>query len=132
MDTGKIPFGTEIYLIIKNPLYKGKCPYCGHKNSEADKWVVVEGIYNEIRTDGEELLYYAQYTNPYTRVCEKALINYHYLDNIIDSDYHDENYKPGRFDMYSKDIDIFERGKELDTLAFRTKEDAEEYIKEIG
>lgn len=33
MDTGKVPFGTEVYLVIKNPLYKGRCPYCGHKNS---------------------------------------------------------------------------------------------------
>ena len=50
MDTGKVPFGTEVYLVIKNPLYKERCPYCGHKNSEkVDKWMIAKGIYNNIR-----------------------------------------------------------------------------------
>lgn len=134
MNTGKVPFGTEIYLVIKNPLYKGKCPYCGHKNSgKVDKWLIVEGIYNNIRIDGENLQYYAEYENPITKKYEEAWINSYYLGDIIDSDYHDEDYKPGDFDVYSKDIDVCEYCGEFDGIrAFHTEKEAEEYIKEFG
>ena len=134
MDTGKIPFGTEVYLVIKNPLYKGRCPYCGHKNSEKiDKWLIVKGIYNGIRIDGENLLYYAEYENPKTGRYETALINNWYLGDIIDSDYHDEGYKPGDFDVYSKDIDVCEYWGEFDGIrAFHTEKEAKEYIKEFS
>lgn len=134
MDTGKVPFGTEVYLVIKNPLYKGRCPYCGHKNSEkVDKWLIVEGIYNNIRIDGENLLYYAEYENSKTGRYETALINNWYLGDIIDSDYHDEGYKPGDFDVYSKDIDVCEyRGEFYGTRAFHTEKEAKEYIKEFS
>lgn len=134
MDTGKVPFGTEVYLVIKNPLYKGRCPYCGHKNSgKVDKWLIVEGIYNNIRIDGENLLYYAEYENSKTGRYETALINNWYLGDIIDSDYHDEGYKPGDFDVYSKDIDVCEYRGEFDGIrAFHTEEEAKEYIKEFS
>ena len=134
MDTGKIPFGTEVYLVIKNPLYKGRCPYCGHKNSEKiDKWLIVKGIYNGIRIDGENLLYYAEYKNSKTGRYETALINNWYLGDIIDSDYHDEGYKPGDFDVYSKDIDVCEYWGEFDGIrAFHTEKEAKEYIKEFS
>ena len=134
MDTGKIPFGTEVYLVIKNPLYKGRCPYCGHKNSErVDKWLIVKGIYNDIRIDGENLLYYAEYENPKTGRYETVLINNWYLGDIIDSGYNDENYKPSDFDVYSKDIDVCEYWGEFDgTRAFHTEKEAEEYIKEFS
>ena len=134
MDTGKIPFGTEVYLVIKNPLYKGRCPYCGHKNSEKiDKWLIVKGIYNGIRIDGENLLYYAEYENSKTGRYETALINNWYLGDIIDSDYHDEGYKPGDFDVYSKDIDVCEYWGEFDGIrAFHTEKEAKEYIKEFS
>ena len=134
MDTGKIPFGTEVYLVIKNPLYKGRCPYCGHKNSgKVDKWLIVKGIYNNIRIDGENLLYYAEYENSKTGRYETALINNWYLGDIIDSDYHDEGYKPGDFDVYSKDIDVCEYWGEFDGIrAFHTEKEAKEYIKEFS
>jgi hypothetical protein len=134
MDTGKVPFGTEVYLVIKNPLYKGRCPYCGHKNSgKVDKWLIVEGIYNNIRIDGENLLYYAEYENSKTGRYETALINNWYLGDIIDSDYHDEGYKPGDFDVYSKDIDVCEYRGEFDGIrAFHTEKEAKEYIKEFS
>lgn len=134
MDTGKVPFGTEVYLVIKNPLYKGRCPYCGHKNSgKVDKWLIVKGIYNNIRIDGENLLYYAEYENPITKKYEEAWINSYYLGDIIDSGYHDENYKPSDFDVYSKDIDVCEYYGEFDGIrAFHTEKEAEEYIKEFG
>ena len=46
MDTGKVPFGSKIYLVIKNPLYSGKCPCCGHKSSKkVPKCMVVEATY---------------------------------------------------------------------------------------
>ena len=134
MDTGKVPFGTEVYLVIKNPLYKGRCPYCGHKNSgKVDKWLIVKGIYNNIRIDGENLLYYAEYKNSKTGRYETALINNWYLGDIIDSDYHDEGYKPGDFDVYSKNIDVCEYRGEFDGIrAFHTKKEAEEYLKEFS
>lgn len=134
MDTGKVPFGTEVYLVIKNPLYKGRCPYCGHKNSgKVDKWLIVKGIYNNIRIDGENLLYYAEYENSKTGRYETALINNWYLGDIIDSDYHDEGYKPGDFDVYSKDIDVCEYWGEFDGIrAFHTEKEAKEYIKEFS
>ena len=134
MDTGKVPFGTEVYLVIKNPLYKGRCPYCGHKNSgKVDKWLIVKGIYNNIRIDGENLLYYAEYENSKTVRYETALINNWYLGDIIDSDYHDEGYKPGDFDVYSKDIDVCEYWGEFDGIrAFHTEKEAKEYIKEFS
>lgn len=134
MNTGKVPFGTEVYLVIKNPLYKGRCPYCGHKNSEKiDKWLIVEGIYNNIRIDGENLLYYAEYENPKTERYETVLINNWYLGDIIDSGYNDKNYKPSNFDVYSKDIDVCEYRGEFDGIrAFHTKKEAEEYIKEFS
>ena len=133
MDTGKVPFGTEVYLVIKNPLYKGRCPYCGHKNSgKVDKWLIVKGIYNNIRIDGENLLYYAEYKNSKTGRYETALINNWYLGDIIDSDYHDEGYKPDDFDVYSKDIDVCEYWGEFDGIrAFHTEKEAKEYIKEF-
>ena len=134
MDTGKVPFGTEVYLVIKNPLYKGRCPYCGHKNSgKVDKWLIVKGIYNNIRIDGENLLYYAEYKNSKTGRYETALINNWYLGDIIDSDYHDEGYKPDDFDVYSKDIDVCEYWGEFDGIrAFHTEKEAKEYIKEFS
>ena len=136
MDTGKIPFGTEVYLVIKNPLYKGRCPYCGHKNSKrVDKWLIVKGIYNDIRIDGENLLYYAEYENPKTGRYETVLINNWYLDDIIDSPWHfkGEDYEPDDFDVYSKDIDVCEYRGEFDgTRAFHTEKEAEEYIKEFS
>ena len=134
MNTGKVPFGTEVYLVIKNPLYKGRCPYCEHKNSEKiDKWLIVEGIYNNIRIDGENLLYYAEYKNPKTERYETVLINNWYLGDIIDSGYNDKNYKPSNFDVYSKDIDVCEYRGEFDGIrAFHTKKEAEEYIKEFS
>ncbi len=134
MNTGKVPFGTELYLVIKNPLYKGKCPYCGHENPEkVDKWLVVEGIYNKMETDGDNLQYYAEYLNPVTEEYEEAWINGYYLGSIIDSNYHDENYRPGKFDVYSKDIDVCEYLGEFDeTHVFHTKEEAEKYIEEFG
>ena len=134
MDTGKVPFGTEVYLVIENPLYKGRCPYCGHKNSgKVDKWLIVKGIYNNIRIDGENLLYYAEYENSKTGRYETALINNWYLGDIIDSDYHDEGYKPGDFDVYSKDIDVCEYWGEFDGIrAFHTEKEAEEYLKEFS
>lgn len=134
MDTGKIPFGTEVYLVIKNPLYKGRCPYCGHKSSEkVDKWLIIEGIYNNIKIDGENLLYYAEYENLKTGRYETALINNWYLGDIIDSGYNNENYKPSDFDVYSKDIDVCEyRGEFEGTHAFHTKEEAEKFIKRFG
>ena len=134
MDTGKVPFGTKVYLVIKNPLYKGRCPYCGHKNSgKVDKWLIVKGIYNNIRIDGENLLYYAEYENSKTGRYETALINNWYLGDIIDSDCHDEGYKPGNFDVYSKDIDVCEYWGEFDGIrAFHTEKEAKEYIKEFS
>lgn len=134
MDTGKVPFGTEVYLVIKNPLYKGICPCCGHKTSKkVDKWLVVEGIYNKMETDGDNLQYYAEYLNPVTDKYEEAWINSYYLGDIIDSGYHDEDYEPSDFDVYSKDIDVCEYRGEFDGIdAFHTKKEAEEYIKEFG
>lgn len=134
MNTGKVPFGTEVYLVIKNPLYKGRCPYCGHKNSEkVDKWLIVKGIYNNIRIDGENLLYYAEYENPKTGRYETVLINNWYLGDIIDSGYNDKNYKPSDFDVYSKDIDVCEYWGEFDGIrAFHTEKEAKEFIKEFG
>lgn len=133
MDTGKVPFGTEVYLVIKNPLYKGVCPYCGHKTSKkVAKWLVVEGVYNKMITDGENLRYYAEYKNPITEKYEDAWINRYYLGDIIDSSYHDTDYKPSDFDVYSKDIDVCEYRGEFDGIfAFHTKEEAEKYIKLI-
>ena len=134
MDTGKVPFGAEVYLIIRNPLYKGVCSCCGHKISKkVDKWLVVKGIYNKIETDGEKLQYYAEYENPKTGKYENAWINSYYLGDIIDSNYNDENYKPSEFDVYSRDIDICEYRGEFDgTFAFHTKEEAKKYIEEFG
>lgn len=134
MNTGKVPFGTEVYLVIKNPLYKGRCPCCGHKTSKkVDKWLVVEGIYNRIEIDGDKILYYAEYENPITGKYEEAWMNSYYLGSIIDSDYHDENYQPGKFDVYSKDIDVCEYLGEFDgTHAFHTRKEAEKYIEEFG
>ena len=130
MNTGKVPFGTEVYLVIKNPSYKGKCPCCGH---EVAKYLVVEGIFNKMETDGENLQYYAEYKNPITKKYEEAWINSYYLGDIIDSGYHDENYKPSDFDVYSKDIDVCEYRGEFDGIrAFHTEKEAEEYIKEFG
>lgn len=134
MDTGKVPFGTEVYLVIKNPSYKGKCPCCSHKISkEVAKYLVVEGIFNKMETDGENLQYYAEYENPITKKYEEAWINSYYLGDIIDSDYHDEGYKPGDFDVYSKDIDVCEYWGEFDGIrAFHTEKEAKEYIKEFS
>ena len=134
MNTGKVPFGTDVYLVIKNPSYKGKCPCCGHKISkEVAKYLVVEGIFNKMETDGENLQYYAEYKNPITKKYEEAWINSYYLGDIIDSGYHDENYKPSDFDVYSKDIDVCEYRGEFDGIrAFHTEKEAEEYIKEFG
>lgn len=134
MNTGKVPFGTEVYLVIENPLYKGKYPYCGHKTSKkVDKWLVIEGVYNRMITDGENLQYYAEYENPITEKYEEAWINSYYLGDIIDSDYHDDDYIPDEFDKYSKDIDVCEYTGEFDGIrAFHTEKEAEEYIKEFG
>lgn len=134
MDTGKVPFGTEVYLVIENPLYKGICLCCGHKISKkVAKYLVVEGIFNKMETDGENLQYYAEYENPITKKYEEAWINSYFLGDIIDSDYHDEDYKPGDFDVYSKDIDVCEYRGEFDGIrAFHTEKEAEEYIKEFG
>lgn len=131
MNTGKVPFGTKIYLVIKNPLYKGVCPCCGHRISKkVSEWLVVEGIFNKMETNGEKLLYYAEYENPITKKYEEAWINNYYLGDIIDSGYHDEDYEPSRFDVYSADIDVCEYRGEFDGIfAFHSKEEAEEYIK---
>ena len=134
MDTGKVPFGTEVYLIIENPLYKGICPCCGHKISKkVTKYLVVEGIFNKMETDGENLQYYAEYYNPITKKYEEAWINSYFLGDIIDSYYNDEDYKPNDFDVYSKDIDVCEYRGEFDgTRAFHTEKEAEEYIEKFG
>ena len=134
MDTGKVPFGAKVYLIVPNPMYKGICPCCGHKSSKkSNKWLVVEGIYNRLETDGENLSYYAEYKNPKTKKYEEAWINDWYLGDIIDSDYHNKDYEPGDFDVYSKDIDVCEYRGEFDGVrAFHTKEDAERFIEEFG
>lgn len=134
MDTGKVPFGTEVYLVMRNPLYRNICPYCGEAPSKkVKKWKVIEGIYNKIETDGENLRYYAEYKNPITKKYEEAWINSYFLGDIIDSDYHDEDYKPGDFDIYSKDVDVCEYRGEFDGIrAFHTEKEAEKYIKEFG
>ena len=88
--------------------------------------MVVEGVYNKIETDGDNLQYYAEYLNPVTEKYEEAWINSYYLGDIIDSDYHDEDYKPSDFDVYSKDIDICEYRGEFDGIrAFHTEKEAE-------
>lgn len=136
MDTGKIPFGSEIWLVIKNPLYKGICPHCHQKiktKKDTPKFLAVEGTYYKMETDGEHLQYYAEYWDDVDSKYKEAWINSYYLGDIIDSDYHDENYEPDDFDVYSKDIDICEYRGEFDgTFAFHTKEDAERYIEEFG
>ena len=116
MDTGRIPFGSEIWLVVENPLYSGKCPCCGHKSSKkVPKWLVVEATYSSMEiSDGENVDYYADY-----------------YDEIKNKD--GENYEPSQFDVYSKDIDVCEYRGEFDgVMAFHTKEDAEKYIKEFG
>lgn len=133
MDTGKVPFGTEVYLVMRNPLHRNICPYCGEVPSKkVKKWKVIEGIYNRIEIDGEALLYYAEYWNSKTRKYEEAWINSYYLGDIIDSNYH-EGYEPSGFDIYSKDIDVCEYRGEFDGIrAFHTKREAEKFIEEFG
>ena len=137
MDTGKVPFGSEIYLVIKNPLYSGKCPCCGHKSSKkVPKFLVVEATYSSMDIgDGDNVDYYADYYDEIRHKGERVWINRWYLDDIIDSPWHSkgEDYKPDDFDVYSKDIDICEYRGEFDgVMAFHTKEEAEQYIEEFG
>lgn len=118
MDTGKIPFGTELYLVVKNPYrYEECCPCCGHKFEKTEeKWLILKGTYDRMDIDGNRLLYYAHYINPKTQKYDCVLINMYYTDQ-----------------KDSKDVDIFERWCEgWGGNAFRTKKEAEEYIKEYG
>lgn len=136
MDTGKIPFGSEVWLVIENPLYKGVCPCCNQKirtKKDTPKFLAVEGTYCKMETDGNHLQYYAEYWDDVEDKYKEAWINSYYLGDIIDSDYHDEDYEPSDFDVYSKDIDICEYCGEFDGIfAFHTKEEAEKYIEEFG
>lgn len=136
MDTGKVPFGSEVWLVIKNPLYQGVCPCCNQKiktNKNVQKLLIVEGTYCKMETDGENLNYYAEYWDSITDEYKEAWINSYYLDDIIDSPWHydGDNYKPDSFDVYSRDIDVCDYRGEFDgTMAFHTKEEAEQFIKE--
>ena len=137
MDTGRIPFGSKIWLVVENPLHSGKCPCCGHKSSKkVPKWLVVEATYSSMEiSDGENVDYYADYYDEIKNKEKRVWINRWYLDDIIDSPWHfdGENYEPSQFDVYSKDIDVCEYRGEFDgVMAFHTKEDAEKYIKEFG
>lgn len=136
MDTGKIPFGSEIWLIVKNPLWGDKCPCCGHKPpKKGNKWLVVEGIYYKMESDGDNVYYFAEYYDEYQKKYKDAWINKRYMGDIIDSPLNldDKNYRPSEFDVYSKDIDICEYLGEFDGVtAFHTKEEAEQYIEEYG
>ena len=134
MDTGKVPFGTKIYLVVKNPYYEKVCPCCGHKPAEkVDKWIVVEGIYSKLEINFEDLSYYATWVNRKSRKCEETLINRYYLFDIIDSDIYDKREEHYGCDIYSKDIDVCEyRGEFEGTHAFHTKEEAEKFIKRFG
>ena len=137
MDTGRIPFGSEIWLVVENPLHSGKCPCCGHKSSKKVlNWLVVEATYASMEiSDGENVDYYADYYDEIKNKEKRVWINRWYLDDIIDSPWHfdGENYEPSQFDVYSKDIDVCEYRGEFDgRRALHTEKEAEEYIKEFS
>lgn len=136
METGKERIGMEIWLAVRNPNYgEETCPCCGRKLSKKqDKYILVEGYYNKVECDGEDLFYYAEYDNELTDETEEALINRRWLGDYIDGGCYEEDEQSSHFVRYLKDISIFDleyAGDEGD-YAFKTEEEAKKWIKDFG
>lgn len=136
METGKERIGMDIWIAVRNPNYEEKtCPCCGRKLSKKqDKYILVEGYYNKVECDGEDLFYYAEYDNELTDETEEALINRRWLGDYINGGYYEEDEQSSHFARYLKDISIFDleyAGDEGD-YAFKTEEEAEKWLKEFG
>ena len=140
METGKERIGMDIWIAVRNPNYGEKtCPCCGRKLSKKqDKYILVEGYFNRVECDGENLLYFAAYEDETDDdgTFKEVLINRRWLGDIIDGGFYEdeENYEFSDFDYYLKDISIFELGFADDEgdYAFKTKEEAEKWLKEFG
>ena len=136
METGKERIGMDIWIAVRNPNYGEKtCPCCGRKLSKKqDKYILVEGYYNKIECDGEDLLYYAEYENELTDKTEEVLINRRWLGDFIDGGYYEEDHQFSKFARYLKDISIFdlEYAEDEGDYAFKTEEEAEEWLEEFG
>lgn len=140
METGKERIGMDIWLAVRNPNYGEKiCPRCGHKlPQKQDRYILVEGYFNRVECDGENLLYFAEYEDETDDdgTFKEVLINRRWLGDIIDGGFYEdeENHEFSDFDYYLKDISIFELGFTDDEgdYAFRTEQEAEDWIKEFG
>lgn len=140
METGKEKIGMDIWLAIANPNYREKkCPCCGYKLSQKqNKYILVEGYFNKVECDGENLLYFAEYKDETNNngTFKEALINRRWLGDIIDGGFYEdeEDHKFSNVDYYLKDISIFdlEYAGDEGNYAFRTEKEAQDWIKKFG
>ena len=124
----------NVWIVIDDPKYKGeKCPCCGRKFSKAkNKYLIVSGFFNKIKTDGYRIDYIAEYINPTTGGYEETIISYYYVDFKED--------ECGELKMDLETIKKLEKhsifdlscSKDDGSKAFKTKKEAKKYIEEFG
>lgn len=124
----------DVWIVIDNPKYEGeRCPCCGRKfPKEANKYLVVDGFFCRIETDGDRIDYIAEYTNPVTEKDEEAVISHYYVNFNENED--------GELEIDPEDVkdlanhSIFDLSYCFDEgpRAFKTKEEAEKWVEEFG
>ena len=122
MEYCKEDLNTQVFVVIDNPKYLGKtCPCCGRKFlHEEQEYLIVNGVFDKIYSDGDDIYYYAEIMNPVTDTLEDVIISRRFI-------LMNDNYP-------LKDHSIFDLEWSFDEgpRAFKTMEEAEAWVKEFS
>lgn len=135
MDTGKVPFGSEIWLVI-DLSDKICCDKCKTLLKKLPKITIVKGYYCSMNINHRigAIEYYAEYFDDFISKWKKVLIKTKYFEEILDSEFvNDDSLEVDESAIYSKDVDICEQDIDFEeAIAFHSEEDANNFIKEYA
>lgn len=122
MEYCREELNTQVFVIIDNPRYLGEtCPCCGRKFiHEENKYLIVNGVFDKIYSDGDKIYYYVEIENPITDSLEEVVISRRFITTNYNSSLKDHSI----FDLEWS----FDEGPR----AFKTMEEAEAWVKEFS
>lgn len=115
-----INFGTELYLVIRNPKYQGThCPYCNQPYTKKEKkYLITQGWFTKIHSEdgyGVELI--AEYYDNSTFRTNEIVFGHAYIDNMQEL-----------VSLRWEDFESYDEGP----YAFREMKEALKWVEEFG
>lgn len=111
-----------LFVVVNNPKYLGeKCPCCGREFiHQENKYLIVNGVFNKIYSDGDKIYYYAEIMSPITNSLDDVVISRRFITTDYNSSLKDHSI----FDLEWS----FDEGPR----AFKTMEEAEAWVKKFS